>query len=610
MPLRIEDYAMIGNCHTAALVGRNGSIDWLCLPRFDSGACFARLLGEPEHGRWLLAPAGKICQTQRRYLTDTLILETDYETETGRVTLVDWMPPRDGPPALLRMVVGREGRVPMHAQLIFRFDYGSVVPWVRRMEGGLWAVAGPDTLRLHTPVELRPEGLTTVADFTVGPGQRIPFCLLWHPSHRPAPEAIDPKQCLENSRHWWEEWSRHCNYEGPWRETVVRSLITLKALTYAPTGGIVAAPTTSLPEQLGGVRNWDYRFCWIRDASFTLYALLSNGYTEEACQWREWLLRAVAGTPKQLHIMYGLAGERRLTELELDWLPGYAASRPVRIGNAAHHQFQLDVFGEVCNTLDLARRSGLPEDSNMWRVQEAILEHLEAVWRQPDEGIWEVRGPRRHFTHSKVMAWVAVDRMICGAKRFGCPAPVGRWQALRSKIHEEVCREGYDPQRNTFVQYYGGRTLDAALLMIPLVGFLPPDDPRVRGTVEAIERELLHNGFVLRYPSNPEIDGLPAGEGAFLPCSFWLVDCLAELGRTEEATDLFQRLIGLANDVGLLAEEYDPVACRLVGNFPQAFSHVALVNSADTLTRGGEPSAVSGGQVPRRMEQAALAATR
>jgi GH15 family glucan-1,4-alpha-glucosidase len=592
MPSRIEDYALIGDCQTAALVAADGSIDWLCLPRFDSGACFAALLGEPRHGRWLLAPATGVKTVRRRYRPGTLVLETEYEIEDGAVTVVDCMPPRTDVPDLLRQVVGRRGRVPMRMQLVIRFDYGSIVPWVRRMDGGIRSIAGPDALALRTPVPLHGENLTTVAEFTVAEGERIPFELTWFPSHQPMPAALDVEEVIRHTQRWWEEWSARCTYQGPWRDAVVRSLITLKALTYEFTGGMVAAATTSLPERLGGVRNWDYRYCWLRDATFTLYSMMMGGYTEEARAWREWLLRAVAGTPSQIQIMYGLAGERRLTELELGWLPGYEGSAPVRIGNAAHRQLQLDIFGEVMDALHVARREGLPSDDNAWRVQRQLLEHLEKIWSEPDEGIWEVRGPRRHFTHSKVMAWVAFDRAVKGVEQLGLKGPVDHWRRLRTTIHDEVCRRGYDPARNTFVQYYGGTELDASLLMLPLVGFLPPADPRIRGTVEAIERELLQDGFVLRYPTRPEVDGLPPGEGVFLACTFWLADNLALLGRHAEARAYFERLLGLANDVGLLSEQYDPEAKRLVGNFPQAFSHVSLINTACNLRPAPGPADV------------------
>jgi GH15 family glucan-1,4-alpha-glucosidase len=503
MPSRIEDYALIGDCQTAALVARDGSIDWLCLPRFNSGACFAALLGTPEHGRWLLAPTDEVRAVRRRYREGTLVLETEYETDSGAVTIIDCMPPRSGEPDLVRLVVGQRGQVRMHMQLVLRYDYGSVVPWVRRIERGVRAVAGSDCVLLNTDVPLHGENLTSVADFTVSQGQRVPFVLAWHRPHEQTPPRIDPEQTIQHTERWWRKWSGRCTYQGPWREAVVRSLITLKALTYAPTGGIVAAPTTSLPEQVGGVRNWDYGYCWLRDATFTLYALINNSYTDEACAWRDWLLRAVARTPAQLNIMYGLGGERRLTELELDWLPGYEGSKPVRNGNAAYRQFQLDVFSETLDLLYQVRRAGLAPDENAWRVSRAMLRFLESAWREPDEGIWEERGPRRHFTHSKVMAWVAFDRAVKAAEHFGLQGPVERWRGLRDTIHAEVCRNGFDNGRNTFVQHYGGKELDASLLMIPLVGFLPVSDPRVRGTVDAIERHLVTDGLSHAIPPTP-----------------------------------------------------------------------------------------------------------
>ena len=586
----IEDYAVIGDCHTAALVARDGSIDWLCFPRFDSGACFAALLGNEENGRWLLSPANKIQSIRRRYREGTLVLETDYETEDGAVTLIDCMPPRSKEPDIIRMVVGRRGQVRMRMQLIIRFDYGSIVPWVRRTHRGIRAIAGPDTLVLHTDVDLRGENFTTIAEFTVSEGERVPFVLLWHPSHERTPSIDDPEEMIDNTQRWWQKWSSHCTYQGPWRAAVLRSLIILKALTYAPTGGIVAAVTTSLPEQLGGMRNWDYRYCWIRDATFTLYALIHGGYTEEAHAWRDWLLRAVAGKPSELNIMYGLAGERRLTELEIPWLPGYEGSAPVRTGNAAHQQFQLDVYGEVMDALYLARRAGLHPDENAWHVEQVLIEFLESAWTKPDEGIWEVRGPRRHFTHSKIMAWVAVDRAVKAIERSGLKGPVERWRKLCSTIHDEVCRRGFDKELNAFVQFYGGKELDASLLMIPLVGFLPPADPRVRGTIAAIQRDLVRDGFVARYDPKQEVDGLPPGEGVFLPCTFWLADNLALQGRQSDAQELFERLLSLCNDVGLLSEEYDPEKRRLLGNFPQAFTHVSLINTACNLSRATGPA--------------------
>jgi GH15 family glucan-1,4-alpha-glucosidase len=586
--LRIEDYALIGDCHSAALVGRDGSIDWLCWPRFDSGACFAALLGTPRHGRWLVAPGGEVKGVRRRYRPGTLILETEFTTADGVVALIDFMPVRDGRAELVRIVEGRQGRVPLVVELIIRFDYGSIVPWVRRTHDGLSAIAGPDSLLLRTEVPVRGRHLTTVAEFTVAAGERATFTLTWHPSYRKAPPAVDPHEVLRNTEAWWRDWSGRCTWEGPWDEAVRRSLITLKALTYAPTGGIVAAPTTSLPEQLGGMRNWDYRYCWLRDATFTLYALLNAGYREEARAWREWLLRAVAGSPSETQIMYGLAGERRLTEYEVPWLHGYEDSGPVRVGNAASNQFQLDVYGEVLDVLYQAERVGLKAEPAAWRLQKALLEYLETAWDKPDEGIWEVRGGRRHFTHSKVMAWVAVDRGVKSVENFGAQGPLERWRLLRDTIHEQVCREGYDEAKGAFVQSYGSKDLDASLLMLPLVGFLPPTDARVQGTVRAILRELMKDGFVQRYATMTNVDGLPPGEGAFLPCTFWLADNLVLQDRHDEAREIFERLLALRNDVGLLAEEYDPGVKRQVGNFPQAFTHVGLVNTAMNLTRARE----------------------
>jgi GH15 family glucan-1,4-alpha-glucosidase len=584
--MRIEDYALLGDTQTAALVGRDGSIDWLCLPRFDSGACFASLLGDSRHGRWLLRPVGPVARTHRRYRPDTLILETDFETDGGAVRLIDFMPLRDRNPDVVRIVEGLRGQVRVHMELVVRFDYGSIVPWVRTVDGVLRAIGGPDSLYLQTPVKTRGEGLTTVAEFVVSEGERVPFVLTWNPSHLPPVDPADPERELAETEAWWKDWSGRCTYKGPWREQVLRSLITLKALTYAPTGGIVAAPTTSLPEALGGVRNWDYRYCWLRDATFTLNSLMAAGYRDEACAWRDWLLRAAAGDPAQLQIMYGPAGERRLTELELKWLPGYEGSAPVRIGNAAVSQLQLDVYGEVMGALHEARRIGIESDEFSWPLQQHLLEYLENGWRQPDEGIWEVRGPRRHFTHSKVMAWVAVDRAVKDMERYGLPGDLERWKRLREAIHAEVCQKGYDPARRSFTQYYGGLELDASLLMIPLVGFLPAGDERVRATVEAIERELCYDGFVRRYQTSGSrhVDGLPAGEGVFLACTFWLADNYLLLGRRDEARRLFERLLTVCNDVGLLSEQYEPSTCRLLGNFPQAFSHVSLINTATSLS--------------------------
>ena len=590
MTLRIEDYGLIGDTQTAALVGRDGSIDWLCLPHFDSGACFAALLGEPEHGRWLIRPEAKTVTTTRRYRQDTLILETDFATDTGDVRVIDFMTPRDGEPDLIRIVEGLRGEVRMHLELIIRFDYGSIVPWVRKMDGHIRAIGGPDALSLWTDVPTEGRGLTTQAEFTVRAGQRVPFVLMWHPSNGSSPAPLNPHYELDDTTAWWRAWCDRCAYKKPWHEEVMRSLITLKALTFQPTGGMVAAPTTSLPECIGSVRNWDYRFCWLRDATYTLYALITGGYTDEAGAWRNWLLRAVAGDPSSLNIMYGMHGERRLTELELPWLPGYENSQPVRIGNAASTQFQLDVYGEVMDSLHLARRAGLADDADAWALQEALLGHLEQAWHEPDEGIWEVRGPRRHFTHSKVMAWVAFDRAVKAVERYGASGPLDRWRQLREDVHAEVLREGFDQKRNTFTQYYGSEELDASLLMIPLVGFLPATDPRIVGTVAAIERELMRDGFVQRYVTKEHIDGLPPGEGVFLACTFWLADNYALQGRRDDALKIFESLLSLRNDLGLLAEQYDPVAKRQLGNFPQAFSHVMLINSARNLAGARGPA--------------------
>ncbi|MGH7962767.1 MAG: glycoside hydrolase family 15 protein [Candidatus Binatia bacterium] len=590
MPSRIEEYALIGDCETAALVARDGSIDWLCFPRFDAGACFAALLGTPENGRWLLAPAGDVRHIRRRYREGTLILETEYETDDGAVTLIDWMPPRTIMPDVVRMVVGKRGQVRMRMELIIRFDYGWIVPWVRRTDRGIRAIAGPDTLYCRTNIALRGEDLHTTADFIVSAGQRIPFELTWTPTHRPEPDEKEAEQSLRDTETWWREWSDRCTYQGEWREAVLRSLITLKALTYPQTGGVVAAATTSLPEQLGGVRNWDYRYCWLRDATFMLYALMTGGYTEEARAWREWLINAVAGSPSKIQILYGLAGERRLTELELNWLPGYEGASPVRIGNAASDQHQLDVYGEVMDALYLARRAGLEPSENAWQVQRALMQFLETGWDKPDEGIWEVRGPRRHFTHSKVMAWVAMDRAIKSVENLGLSGSVDQWRRLRQEIHDQVWREGFNAELNSFVQYYGSKEVDASLLMLPLVGFLPATDARMQGTVQLIQQRLMRDGFVDRYPTMPEVDGLPPGEGAFLLCTFWLADNLTLQGRYAEAREIFERLLALRNDVGLLSEEYDPKTRRLVGNFPQAFSHVGLINTARNLTQAGGPA--------------------
>ena len=588
-PQTIEDYALVGDCHSAALVAKNGSIDWLCLPRFDSPACFASLLGTPNHGLWSIAPVEPVAATRRRYRDGTLILETDVETAEGAVTLTDFMPGAEVP-RLVRIVVGRRGAVRMRSELRIRFDYGSIIPWKQRVDGGMQAVAGPDLLRLTTPVALAIENERTLADFVIREGERVPLVLAWSPSHQAVPDAIDAELALSQTDAAWRAWAARCTYRGPYKDIVVRSLLTLKALTYAPTGGIVAAPTTSLPEQPGGVRNWDYRLCWLRDATFTLYSLLSAGYVEEATAWRDWLLRAIAGNPSQVQILYGLHGERRTPESEIPWLPGYQGSRPVRVGNAASEQLQLDVFGEVMDALHYSRRVGIDGLEAEWALQKSLMDRLEGVWMEPDEGIWEVRGPRRHFTHSKVMAWVAIDRAIHEVEQFGLAGPVDRWKALRAEIHASACRDGFDAELGSFVQYYGAKEVDASLLMIPLVGFLPANDPRVAGTVRAVERHLLRDGFVTRYTPKAHIDGLPAGEGAFLACSFWLADNYVVAGRHQEAEELFERLVGLSNDVGLLSEEYDPASRCLVGNFPQAFSHVALVNTALNLARREGPA--------------------
>ncbi|TKC83157.1 glycoside hydrolase family 15 protein [Trinickia terrae] len=588
MPALIEDYALVGDGHTAALISRDGSVDWLCWPRFDSGACFAALLGTPQHGRWLLAPQTHTApKITRRYRGETLILETDYETADGAVTVVDFMPPGNGWSELGRIVIGKRGAVRMRMELVLRFDYGFSVPWVSQLskDNGIKAIVGPDTVVLRTPVELRGENMCTVAEFTVSEGERVPFTLAYAPSHLRLPPARDPHTSLARTENHWRDWSSRCVVTGRYAEPIRRSLITLKALAYEPTGGIVAAPTTSLPEHLGGTRNWDYRYCWLRDATITLLALMRGGYYDEARAWRAWLGRVMAGSPSQVQIMYGLAGERRLPESEIDWLPGYQGAKPVRIGNNAVGQLQLDVYGEVMNALHLARVGGLQTDETVWSVQCAMLDHLETIWEQPDEGIWEVRGGRQHFTFSKVMAWVAFDRAIRSAEKFGLPAPLERWRALRERIHADVCARAWNPKLNAFAQAYGSDNLDASTLLMPLLGFLPPADPRIGGTVAAIEQNLMREGLVLRYHTGDVDDGLPPGEGTFLACSFWLVDNLALQGRLADAHALFERLLSLANDVGLLSEEYDPATQRLVGNFPQAFSHVALVHTGLNLMR-------------------------
>ncbi|GGV70558.1 glycoside hydrolase family 15 protein [Streptomyces massasporeus] len=583
----IEDYALIGDEQTAALVGTDGSVDWLCLPRFDSAACFARMLGDEDNGYWRIAPVGADRCTRRSYRRDTLVLDTEWETEQGSVRVTDLMPQRDRAPDLVRVVEGLDGEVTLHSVLKLRFDYGSIIPWVRRVDGHRVAVAGPDSTWLRSEPEVTSwgEDYGTHAEFTVKKGEKVAFVLTWHPSHEPRPPLVDPYDALRHSVEDWRAWVSHCRYDGPYRDAVVRSLITLKALTYAPTGGIVAAPTTSLPEEPGGVRNWDYRYCWLRDSTLTLNALLAAGYQEEAEAWRNWLLRAVAGDPADLQIMYGVAGERRLPEFELPWLSGFVGSAPVRIGNDAVKQLQLDVYGEVMDSLSLARESGLSAQPDVWALQTALMDFVQTNWRQPDEGLWEVRGGRRQFVHSKVMVWVAADRAVRTLERHPeLGGDLDGWRALRDEVHEEVCEKGYDAERNTFTQSYGSRELDAALLLIPRVGFLPPDDPRVIGTIDAVREELAHDGFLRRYSTDDgEVDGLPGGEGAFLVCSFWLADALYMTGRTKEARELFERLAGLANDVGLLSEECDPVTGRHLGNFPQAFSHIGLVNTALAL---------------------------
>jgi GH15 family glucan-1,4-alpha-glucosidase len=588
--LPIEDYALIGDCETAGLVGRDGSIDWFCVPRFDSDACFAALLGEPKNGRWLIAPQ-EVAQVSRSYRGDTLILETTFKNREGAVRLTDFMPPKDECCALMRLVTGMDGEVRMRTELIIRFDYGTTVPWVSRPDGDglLRAIAGPQMLVLKTPVPLRGEDLTTVGEFTVKAGDQVPFVLAYVPSHLPAPELQDLFAALDTTERFWRGWASKCEPAGKWSQAVTRSLITLKALTFAPTGGIVAAPTTSLPEQIGGERNWDYRFCWVRDATLTLLALMGGGYFEEASAWRDWLVRAVAGSPSQMQIMYGIAGERRLWEWEVPWLRGYEDSKPVRIGNAAHAQLQLDVYGELMDALYQARKGGLPRYEPAWTVELALLDHLACIWRQPDNGIWEMRIEPRHFTYSKMMAWLAFDRAIRSVEEYGLPGSVDDWRCAREEIHDDVCRNGFDAQRGCFVQSYGSNELDASLLLMPSIGFLPPSDPRVRATVEAIERELMVDGLVHRYRTSTTDDGLPPGEGAFLACTFWLADAYWLLGRFDDAERLFERLIGLCNDVGLLAEEYDSKRQRLVGNFPQAFSHISLVNTAHNLSRAEKP---------------------
>jgi GH15 family glucan-1,4-alpha-glucosidase len=582
---------MIGDCEAAALVSRNGSIDWLCLPRFDSDSCFAALLGEPKDGRWQIAPCAPAEVTDRRYREGTLILETTFTNAEGSVRLTDFMPPKGQASDVIRIVVGIEGRVRMRSELVIRFDYGRAVPWVSRLENGvLRAIAGPNMLLLSTPVSLRGKDMKTVGEFTVAAGDQVPFVLTHAPSYLPIPVLPDPFSALADTEQFWRKWSSTYQGAGKWSQVALRSLITLKALTFLPTGGIVAAPTTSLPEKIGGSRNWDYRFCWLRDATLTLLALMGSGYFQEASAWRDWLVRAVAGNPDQLQIMYGVAGERRLREWEVPWLRGFGNSKPVRIGNAAHGQLQLDVFGELMDALYQARRGGLPASEPAWDMERALLQHLASIWQRPDSGIWEIRGEPRHFTYSKMMAWVAFDRGIRSSQEFDLPGPVEDWRRIRDDVHRDVCTNGYDQNLGHFVQAYGGTELDASLLLIPSIGFLPPTDRRVSATVEAIERELLVDGFVRRYDTGRTDDGLPPGEGMFLACSFWLADAYQMLGRIADAEELFERLLALCNDLGLLSEEYDPDQRCLIGNFPQAFSHISLINTAHNLSRTEKPS--------------------
>jgi GH15 family glucan-1,4-alpha-glucosidase len=583
---KIEDYAFLSDTQTGALVSRDGCVDWLCFPRFDSPACFASLLGAGENGRWFFHPDEEVERTRRRYRDDTLILETEIETKSGAVRLIDFMPPRGENPDIIRIVEGLRGKMSMHMELIIRFDYGQIVPWVRQRHGGLEAIAGPDGLILRTPIETYGKDLTTVAEFAVAKGDRVPFVLTWFASHEDPPRKVNAEHALRDTEKYWRDWSSQCEIKGEWRDAIVRSLLTLKGLTYAPTGGLVAALTTSLPEEIGGVRNWDYRFCWLRDAALILLALLRSGYREEAKSWRQWLLRAIAGSPAQMQAIYGVRGERRLEEFEIPWLSGYENSKPVRIGNAASNQFQLDVYGEILAAIWQADRAGLKLEDPDWALMVQLMKFLESNWQNPDEGMWEVRGGRKHFTHSKMMAWVAFDRAVKLVEECGCAADehCERWQRIRDQVHAEVCERGYNAEKKAFTQYFGSDALDASLLLMPLTGFLPITDERVRTTIEAIERELVQDGLVLRYrPQEEEVDGLPGGEGVFLPCSFWLADCLHLLGRKKEARELFERLLNLRNDLGLLSEEYDPREKRQLGNFPQAFSHVALVSAAAIL---------------------------
>ena len=585
MQLRIEDYALISDTQTAALVGIDGSIDWLCAPRFDSAAFFAALLGKPGNGRWRVAARGMERATRRRYVSGTLVLETEWQTETGLIRVTDFMPPRTTQPDVVRLVHGVKGRVEVEMELVVRFDYGRMVPWARRVGGDLMFVSGPDAVMLRTDLPTHGHDARTEAQFTIEEGQFASFVLSWGPSYEPPREPPHAAGALETTVEWWRSWADRLAYKGAWKEDVRSSLIVLKALTHAPTGGMVAAPTTSLPEQLGSVRNWDYRYCWLRDAAFTMWALSIGGYSEEARAWRNWLLRAAAGDPEQLQVLYGVTGESHLVEQTLDWLPGYEHSAPVRIGNAAVDQFQLDVFGEVMHAFHLARGIGMRTEHTAWALEKHLVDFVVKHWQEPDEGIWEVRGPKRHFTHSKVLAWVAVDRAVHAVEKYGLDGPVDEWRRVRRQIHDDACAKGFDEKRNAFVQSYGATDLDASLLMIPLVGFLPPSDPRVRGTIDAIRKNLMRDGLVLRYKTDETDDGLPPGEGVFLACTFWLVDNLSMIGEIDEATRIFERLLSLRNDVGLLSEEWDPVQRRQLGNFPQAMTHVGLVNSAFNLDR-------------------------
>jgi GH15 family glucan-1,4-alpha-glucosidase len=589
---KIEDYGLIGDCETAALVGRNGSIDWLCWPAFDCDACFAAILGTAKNGRWLIAPVEEVKKSSRRYWENTLILETRFETAGGAIALIDFMPPRGNASDIVRLVYGISGRVKLRMELVIRFGFGADIPWVKRTEdrSALLAICGQDMTVLRTPVETRGEDLTTVADFEASAGETIPFVLSYGPSHLAVPEAINPALALQQTEDFWNDWCRRCNYDGEHRDLVMRSLITLKALTYAPTGGIVAAPTTSLPEKLGGMRNWDYRFCWLRDATFTLLALMNSGYTEEASAWHNWLLRATAGAPANMQIMYGIMGQRRLLEWEADWLPGYEGARPVRVGNAAHAQLQLDVYGELIDAFHQARMTELKLDDESWGLECAVLEHLTDVWDKPDHGIWERRGEGRHYVFSKVMSWVAFDRGIKSAERFGFKAPLEAWRRLRDTIHREVCEKGFDASLNAFVESYGSQLLDASILLLPAVGFLPASDPRVRGTLAAIEQTMMRDGFVLRHDPREISDETQPIEGAFLACSLWLADAYVLAGEIDKAQALFDRVVGVANDLGLLAEEFDSGEGRQTGNFPQALTHIALINTAHNLSDANKAS--------------------